>query len=198
MVETPDIDRTSQSPPTLGDATAMSDVETWFIREVLPLEAALMHYLRRSWRDKAAIDDLCQDVYVRVYEAAAEQIPNPARPFVFTIARNLMIDRARREQVVSFEAITDLDALGMAIDEPGPDRTLMAREDLRRLQAALDTLPPRCREAVILKKIENLSRREIAQRMGIGEESVKQHIANGMHVLANHIYGDAGEGTPHD
>lgn len=175
----------------------MSDVETWFIREVLPLEAALMHYLRRSWRDKAAIDDLCQDVYVRVYEAAAEQIPNPARPFVFTIARNLMIDRARREQVVSFEAITDLDALGMAIDEPGPDRTLMAREDLRRLQAALDTLPPRCREAVILKKIENLSRREIAQRMGIGEESVKQHIANGMHVLANYIYGDAGEGTPH-
>ncbi len=53
----------------------------------------------------------------------------PTKPFVFATARNLLIDRARREHIVSFEAVADLDALGVAIDEPGPDRTIIAREN---------------------------------------------------------------------
>ena len=48
----------------------------------------------------------------------------------------------------------------------------MAREELRRLQAAIDRLPPRCREAVVLARIEELPGREIARRMGINEATV--------------------------
>lgn len=134
-----------------------SDPDVWFVREVLPLEAALMQFLRRSWRNRADVDDLCQEVYMRVYEAAKERIPDPVRPFVFATARNLIINRVRREQIVAIETIADLEALNIAADEPGPDRNAMAREELRRLQAALDNLPPRCRQAVILKKIEGLA-----------------------------------------
>ena len=83
------------------------------------------------------------------------------KPFVFATARNLLIDRVRREQVVPIEAVADLDALDIAIDAPGPDRNAMARDELRRLHAALDQLPPRCRE-VVVKRIEGLTRREIA------------------------------------
>ena len=56
-----------------------------------------MQFLRHNWRNKADIADLRQEVYVRVYEAARKQIPDPAKPFVFTTARNLLIDRVRRE-----------------------------------------------------------------------------------------------------
>ena len=96
----------------------------------------------------------------------ASKFRDPAKPFVFTTARNLLIDRVRREQIVPIEAVADLDALGIAADEPGPDRSVIAREELRRLQAALDRLPPRCREAVVLQQIEGLSRREIASAHG--------------------------------
>jgi RNA polymerase sigma-70 factor (ECF subfamily) len=167
-----------------------SDVEAWFIREVLPLEAALMQFLRRSWRNQNEIDDLCQDIYVRVFEAANECIPQPVKPFVFATARNLLIDRARREHIVSFEAVSDLDALGVAIDEPGPDRTIIAREELRRLQGALEHLPKPYRDALVMKKVEGLSRREIAQRLGIDETTVKHNIANAMYALADFVYGD--------
>ena len=165
-------------------------LNAWFVREVLPLEAALMQYFRRSTASRNDAEDLCQDVFVRVYEAAQRQIPDPVRPFVFTTARNLLINRARREHVVSIEAVADLDALDIALDEPGPDRNAMARDELRNLQAALDHLPPRCREAVMLRKIEGLSHREIAARMGISEKTVDRHICDGVTVLSDILFGE--------
>jgi RNA polymerase sigma-70 factor (ECF subfamily) len=167
-----------------------SDLDSWFVREVLPLESALTQFLRRSWRNRSDVDDLCQEVYVRVYEAAQKEIPDPVRPFVFAVARNLIINRVRREQIVPIESLGDLDALNVAADEPGPDRNAMAREELRRLQSALDNLPPRCRQAVVLKKIEGLSRKEIAQRMGISEDTVHRHLTEGRHALADLLYGE--------
>jgi RNA polymerase sigma-70 factor (ECF subfamily) len=168
------------------------ELKAWFVREVLPLEAALMQFLRRSWRNESDIGDLCQDVYARVCEAAREKIPHPAKPFVFAIARNLIIDQVRHENVVSIEAVADPDVFAKAADVPAADRSIIAREELHALQRALDNLPPRAREAIILKKIEGLSRREIAIRMGIAEKTVKRHLANGMTALANALYGAPG------
>jgi len=188
-----DIGGESASLDRLGAAVTASGVGAWFVREVLPLESALMQFLRKSWRNRGDVEDLCQDIYVRVYEAAQKQIPDPVKPFVFTIARNLLINRVRREQIVPIESIGDLTALDIAADEPPPDRNVMAREELRRLQAALDGLPPRCREAVILRKIEGLSRREIAARMGISEDTVHRHLTDGRCALADLLYAGPSE-----
>jgi len=190
MVEIPDIGRHSAGTHGAGRAMSMSEAEDWFVREVLPLETQLMQFLRRSWRNPADIDDLCQDIYVRVFEAACEQIPHPVKPFVFATARNLLIDRARRAHVVRIEAVADPDALGLATEEPSADRTIIAREELRRLQVALDRIPQAYRDALLMKKVEGLSRREIAARLGISEQAVKYHIANAMYALADFVYSD--------
>lgn len=174
----------------VGLAMSAQNINAWFLHEVLPLEATLTTFLRRSVREPAAVADLRQEVYVRVYEAALRKIPHPVRPFLLATARNLVIDRARRNQVVSIEAVVDLDELEIATDEPGPERSVVARQELRRLQAALDRLPPRCREALTLRKVEGLQRKEIAQRMGVSEPTVAKHLAAGMYVLAEFLSGD--------
>lgn len=165
-------------------------VDSWFVAEVLPLEAMLMQYLHHNWRNKADIEDLLQDVYVRVYESALQEIPLQPKAFVFTTARNLLINRARKAQIVSIEAVADLEALGVALDAPGADRTMIARDELRRLQAAIEKLPPRCREVVVLRRIENMPRKEIAHRMNITEDTVAEYLANGMNTLADILYGE--------
>jgi len=183
----------SESGADLRHAGALmptDQVKRWFVREVLPLESMLMRFLSRNWRDKTEIEDFRQEVYAQVLAAAEIQIPERAKPFLLSTARNLLIDRIRREHIVSIEAVADLDVFGLAADEPGPDRNLIARDVLRKLQIALNRLPPRCREAVILKRIEGLSRREIARRMDITEQTVADHVARGMRVLADTLYDD--------
>lgn len=169
---------------------AASDVKDWFVREVLPLEAMLLHFLHRNWRNQADIEDLRQDVYAQVLRAAKEKIPESAKPFIMVTARNLLIDRVRREQIVPIDAATDLDAIDVVADVPGPDRVVAARDTLRKLQAALDHLPPRCREVVVLRRIEGLTRNEIALRLGITEKTVADHITRGMCAIANELFGD--------
>jgi RNA polymerase sigma-70 factor (ECF subfamily) len=189
MADIPESNRENADPPGSGAEMTASDVNAWFVREVLPLEAGLIRFLSRRWRNKKDVEDLLQDVYMRVYEAAQKEMPHPARPFVFTVARNLLINRSRREHVVAIQSVADVDLLNVFDEEPGPERNVMAREELGRLQEALDQLPPRARQAVILRKIEGLSRREIAERMGIAEQTVNRHLTDGMYALTEHLWG---------
>ncbi|HXS03413.1 MAG TPA: sigma factor, partial [Rhodanobacter sp.] len=76
-------------------------LNAWFCREILVHEGALMRYLLRCWFRREEIHDLRQEIYVRVYEAAAKARPAMPKSFMFTTARHLMTDRLRRARVVS-------------------------------------------------------------------------------------------------
>lgn len=194
MVEKPDIEREISDLHQKGAAVPTHELKAWFIREVLPLEASLLQFLKHSWRYPGDIDDLCQDVYVRVYETARKQIPSPTKPLVFAIARNLIIDRYRHNRIVPIEGVSDLASLDVAADEPGPDRSAIARNELRLLRDAFNRLPPRCREVLVLKRIENLTRREISARLGIAENTVKAHLVEATRLLADMLHGADPEG----
>ncbi len=193
MVETPESNREERSAPFLGAGMGSPEVKAWFLREVLPLESLLMQFLRHNWKEQGDVEDILHDVYIRVYETACRQIPDQTKPFVFTTARNLLISRVRKRQVIPIEAVADLDALGIAMDSPGPDRSAIARDELRRLQQAIDKLPPRLREALILRRVEGLSRGEIALRMNVSEASVSAYLMDGMYALADLLYAAPGE-----
>lgn len=166
------------------------DADAWFIREVLPLEPALMQYLTRNWENKSDLPDLRQEIYGRVCEAAHHEIPNSAKSFLFATARNFLIDLVRHSRVVQIEAMADLEALDIASEQPSPEREISAREELRAVHAAILRLPPRCQESVVLRKIEGLSLREISARMNISEKTVERHLTDGLRALANVLYGE--------
>lgn len=194
MVDTLDKNRDKSGEPRPVVRVTVPELRAWFAREVLPLEATLVQFLRRNWRDKGEIEDLLQEVYVRVYEAARKELPQAARPFVFTTARNLLINRFRQQQVVAIEAVADLESLEISADDPAPDRAAIAHEEFRRLQSAIDRLPPRCREVVVLGRIEGLTGREIAQRLGISEAAVSKHLTKGLSALSDMLHREPGEG----
>ena len=165
-------------------------IADWFMREVLPLEPILMQFLQRNWRNQSDIVDLRQEVYARIWSAARKELPQHTKRFVLATARNLIINKLRDEHVVPIEVIADVDALGAAMDAPGIDQAVIARDELRRLQDALDQLPPRCREAVVLAHVEGLAGHEIAERMNISRPTVSVHLAQGLRALTNIMYGE--------
>jgi RNA polymerase sigma-70 factor (ECF subfamily) len=170
-----------------------SELDRWFASEVLLHEAALTRYLRRVWSNSAEIADLRQEIYVRVYERAAKGLPRSPRAFLFTTARNLLADRARRERVVSIDYTQDLDVLNVLIDEISPEQRLSARQDLARLTEALDALPDPCRAVVWLRRVEGLPQRVVAQRLGLEEGTLESHLCRGVRALARAVFG--GEDT---
>jgi RNA polymerase sigma factor (sigma-70 family) len=174
---------------------AEQPIEEWFMQEVLPLEPMLTRFLQRNWRDDAEIIDLRQEAYARVYEAACRERPQMVKPFLFQIARNLMIDRLRRQSVVSLESVADFDWMNVSDDRPSAEAYVAARQELRLLQAALDELPPRCREVVLMRKVEGLSQKEVAKQMGIATDTVENQVAKGMRLLAQALGGRRGAVT---
>ncbi len=191
MVETPDMDRPSEVGQPKNRVAAMEEVRAWFIREVLPLESALMQYLRRNWRRRDDIADLRNDIYVLVYEAALKKLPDKPQQFVVATARNLLIDRLRRERIVPMEAMADLDVLEATLDAPNPERATIARDELRLLQRALERLPRRTQEIILMRRVEGLSRAEISVRLGITEETISAHVTDGMRALTEMLFGTA-------
>jgi len=184
--------RSAVTAPFLGAAKgiAVSAVDEWFEKEILPLEALLMQYLERNWRNPSDIPDFRQDIYVRIYEAAQKEIPEHAGKFLLTIARNFLIDKAKHARIIPIEAAANLDEFGTATDAPSPERIVLARDELRHLQAALDRLPPRAREAIILRRVHGLTRAEIARRMGISEVSVGSYLSRAICTLADTLHGE--------
>lgn len=166
-------------------------LNTWFAREILAHEAALVRYLMRAWPNKDDVSDLRQEIYIRVYEAAKNTRPLFAKSFLFTTARHLMTDRARRGRVVSIEAAGDLEALNVLVDEISPERKLHARQELKQLADAFKLLPPRCREVVWLRKVDGIRQSEVAERLGISVRTVEFQVRKGMRILADAIFGDS-------
>jgi RNA polymerase sigma-70 factor (ECF subfamily) len=104
-----------------------ASTDAWFVEEVLPLERRLVRYLLHARQPASDIEDLRQEVFARVYEAAGARRPAPAWPYVYMVARNLVVDRLRRAQVVPIELLADPESLGAEGEEIPADRALAAK-----------------------------------------------------------------------
>lgn len=165
-------------------------LDEWFAAEILSQEAALTRYLRRVWSNPQDVPDLRQDIYIRIYQSAARERPQAPRAFLFTTARNLIADRIRRERIVSIDYTQDFDVLNVMVDEISPEQRLTARQELRRLSEALDELSDDCRNVIWLRRVEGLSQREAAQRLGMQEGTLESHMCRGVRALIKAIFSD--------
>ncbi|MBS0214123.1 MAG: sigma-70 family RNA polymerase sigma factor [Proteobacteria bacterium] len=164
-------------------------LDRWFVTQILIHEEALTRFLHRHWPQRDEVHDLRQEVYARIYEAAGKALPAQPKAFLFASARHLLADKVRRAQVVSIEPMGDFEPSHVLVDEVSPERWAGGRQALLRLADAFDRLPDRCREVVWLRRVEHLSQREVAARMGISEKTVEKHIARGMRLLADGLHG---------
>ena len=158
-------------------------LEQWFAREILVHEQALMRYLLRTWPNRAEVVDLRQEVYVRVFECAQKTRPVLPRAFLFVTARNLVIDRLRRGRIVFIGTWGDLDALNVLVDEISPEHRTTSIQELQNLARAFDGLPPQCRTVMWLRKVDQLSQKEVAAWLGVSAKAIEKQVARGMRLL---------------
>ncbi|GJE59599.1 RNA polymerase sigma factor [Methylobacterium trifolii] len=138
------------------------------------LQRFLMHRLGNS-SDAA---DAHQETYLRMLAALSRTRVEQPSAFLFQIARNVasrMRNRQRFEDRL-FQAVGDAELAAFVDGYALPERQVIARQDLQRLAAAIDALPPRCREAFLLARIDGLPNGEVAARLGISRNMVEKHL----------------------
>lgn len=131
--------------------------------------------------------DAVQELFLRLLRTPRTDVRD-ASAYLSRAADSIAIDHWRREQRASrlFDAEPP-DALLIADPAPSAEARLVERDKALDLEQALATLPPRCREALLLHKFEELSYAEIALRLGISRNTVMVHLANAMNLLRKHM-----------
>lgn len=163
-----------------------SEHARWFAEEVLPHDAALRGYLHRTFQN-ADVDDLVQDSYVRVLRERERGTLRSTKAFLFTVARNAVRDLLRRRATAQAIPVTETAALPVLSDNPGVADLVSARQELALLSEAIRDLPERCRQVFLLRKIQGLSQREIALRLGITENTVETLVGKGARRCADYL-----------
>jgi RNA polymerase sigma-70 factor (ECF subfamily) len=121
-------------------------------------------------------EELMQEAFVRLLSAKRTHLESP-RGFLFRTAQNLALDHVRRARRVSIFQLDDQPADFFADKTPSAEETLAAREELAFMRAVLLELPPKCRQAFLLVRLEELSHREAAEELGISPTMVRKYLA---------------------
>lgn len=177
IVNSPSANSVSFAPPCLLPA---GDEAQWFSEAIRPHERELRAYLRGRFPSLPDVDDLVQETYARVWRARVERREALTRAYLFVVARNVALDLVRREKTVEVERVGAMEELRLVEERPDAAETLSREQELALLDEAMRALPPRCREILTLRRIEGLSHRAIAEKLGIAEATVNAQLAIGL------------------
>ncbi|MDC0736686.1 RNA polymerase sigma factor [Cognatishimia sp. SS12] len=140
----------------------------------------------RMLGDRAEAEDIAQEALIRLWKQAPNWRQGEAKvtTWLYRVVANLCTDRLRRTRGVALDAVPEPEDDAVSAAEAMQNQ---ARTDA--LQLALNQLPERQKQAVILRHIEGLANPEIAEIMDVGVEAVESLTARGKRALAKLLAG---------
>ena len=131
-------------------------------------------------------EDLTQETFIRVFRSVQNYQPGTFEGWLHRITTNLFLDMVRRRGRIRMEALPE-DYDRVPADEPNPEQIYHDSRLGADLQAALDSLPPEFRAAVVLCDIEGLSYEEIGATLGVKLGTVRSRIHRGRQALRQYL-----------
>jgi RNA polymerase sigma-70 factor (ECF subfamily) len=163
--------------------------------ERLPVEQAfrryhgrLMSFLRRRMRSEEDAADVAQETYARLLQSYEHDLlSESAVTLVFRIAANVANDFSRRRKSHHATDHCLVDLIPLASGEPSQERRLHAQQQLERLYAAIENLPPRCQQVFLHNRVDHLTYTQIARHCGISTSMVEKHITKALAALREKV-----------
>ena len=166
---------TADATSDVNDRLALADLDQLYRRP-------LTQFLRRRMSDEGAIQDIVQDVFVRLLRMRDVHRIENLRSYLFRAAMNVLHDRNRsegtRRRMHRGLALSQSDVVEFPVD-----RTLMGREAVSALTNAIGRLPERTKTIFVLRAFEEISAAEIARQIGISRRAVEKHHAKALVLI---------------
>lgn len=173
------------SPPNQTDWPVLSDTK-WFAEEVQQHETALRGYLHSRF-PSVDVDDVVQESYLRVFRARAAGRIASTKAYLFAIARNTAITLFQRRRIYSNTPVNELPDWRVLDGGYNAVQTLAASERFELMSQAIAELPDRCREVMRLAVEGGCTNAEIAQTLGLAENTVRVHLSRGIRKCAEFL-----------
>ncbi|MBK1880027.1 RNA polymerase sigma factor [Pelagicoccus mobilis] len=158
----------------------LSDQADWYAENLAPHEPMIRGWLKSRYRDEIEVDDIVQEALFRVLRENRKSPLKAPKAFFFAVARNLAVDRVRRNKVITCGSLWDGDALEV-LDESERVEEVVARNHERELLTkAIQQLPERCRQVFTLAKVYGMSHKQIGKELDISSHTVAAHVATGL------------------
>ncbi|MBW2367824.1 MAG: RNA polymerase sigma factor [Deltaproteobacteria bacterium] len=140
----------------------------------------LRGYLARHMGSYQDVDDMAQEVYLRLIQQHRRKDQKPSYALVRTIASNLLKDRYRREYARRMQAHVSADDVNLASPDVSPEQIVLSKEVSEMLAKVFESLNKNSQRAFLLHRSKGYTYKEIASEMGISKAMVQKHIS---HVL---------------
>ena len=172
------------SPPTDPACSPEMSVSKWFAEEVQPHEPLLRAYLKKQFPALLDVDDVVQESHLRLLKAHEKTPIDSAKSYLFAIARNVALGVFRRRQNITEVLVDDLKGWRILESDIHVAESACLAQEVDLATAAIDALPARCREIVMLRALRGLSHQQIATQLGLSEATVRVQVARGMKKCA--------------
>ena len=156
----------------------MSDILTAFLEN----EEEIRRYVRRFCSTPDEVEDIIQETFLKGFAAEIKTEIRSPRPFLFRIAKNVALGQIRKNKNSPTDDLEDSGGTDIIIDEGqvSADETIDGRRKLMIFAMAVATLPPQCRRAFLMRRVDELQYKQIANRLNISVSAVEKHVANGL------------------
>ena len=146
----------------------------------------LQSWLRKRLGDAFDAADVAHDTYVRVLASGTAPEPQESRRYLTQIAKGVAIDLYRRRRIEA--AYLETVALLAPSDVPSEEHRALVVEALMEVDALLQRLPAKARQAFLLCRLDGLGYREIAQRLKVSVSSVEKYVAAALRICYESRY----------
>jgi RNA polymerase sigma-70 factor (ECF subfamily) len=147
------------------------------------LRPSLVQYFRRRTRNSQDVEDLVQEVFLRIVNRSSGGGVENLRGYVFQTAASVLSDHFRRRASHCADDHVEFEPDRHAGTEVDAERILESREALGFVAAALHALPQRTRTIFVLRRLDGLSYKDIARQLGISVSAVEKQMVRAVHQL---------------
>lgn len=149
-------------------------------------EAMLRRFIALRIGGAMDVDDLVHEVFLRFAHRPADQVIERLDSYLFQTAANLIRDRARHQRVRQLAA-EQIGEFSVGAEEATPEQSLIDRQTLAQVRAALADLPDRTRHVFLLYRIDGLRHQDIANALGVSVSTVEKDVRQAMAHLTRRV-----------
>lgn len=140
----------------------------------------LKRFLARYFSNRQDIEDVAQETYLRAYVAEQKKEIEQPKAFLFRIAKNLALTQLTKKSRKITDYLEECGASVVIECGAAADSEAEALESLGLYCDAVASLPEKCRQVFLLRKVHGLAHKEIAERMSLSVSSVEKYLLRGV------------------